>query len=105
MRVLASWGGERVPAFKDAPTFKELGYPNIEYYNWAGLFAPKATPAAIVDRLRAEMKTAMVDPAVVKVFEAADSPPAWLDMADFQKFVAADTVRLVAATKKVGRVE
>ena len=61
----AQWafrGGERVPAFKDAPTFKELGYPGIEYYNWAGLFGPKTLPAPIVDRLRAEMKAVMADP-------------------------------------------
>jgi tripartite-type tricarboxylate transporter receptor subunit TctC len=105
VRVLASWGAERVPAFKDVPTFKELGFPGIEYYNWAGLFGPKTLPAPIVDRLRAEMKAVMADPSVIKVFEAADSPPAWLDKPDFEKFVAADTVRLVAATKKVGRVE
>src|SRR3954469_1667373 len=38
MRVLANWGGERVSSFPDLPTFKELGYPSVEFYIWAGLF-------------------------------------------------------------------
>ena len=32
MRVLANWGAERVPAFPDLPTFRELGYQNVEFY-------------------------------------------------------------------------
>ena len=37
MRVLANWGAERVASFPDLPTFKELGYKDVEFYIWAGL--------------------------------------------------------------------
>ena len=36
MRVLANWGAERVKSFPDLPTFRELGYKDVEFYIWAG---------------------------------------------------------------------
>jgi tripartite-type tricarboxylate transporter receptor subunit TctC len=105
MRVLANWGGERVPSFPDLPTFKELGYPNVEFYIWAGLFAPKGVPEPIMTRLRDAMRQAMRDPEVTKTFENAGSPPAYQDAPDFARFVEADSARLIAAVKKIGKVE
>ena len=34
----------------------ELGYKDVEYYIWAGLFAPKGTPAPVITRLRDAMR-------------------------------------------------
>ena len=48
MRVLANWGAARVKSFPDLPTFKELGYKDVEFYIWAGLFAQSALPAPIM---------------------------------------------------------
>ena len=105
VKVLANWGAQRIPTFADVKTFREIGYPDIEYYNWAGVFAPRATPAAIIDRLRAEIRRAMSDPGVVKIFEGASSPPAFLDAPDFAAFVAGDSARLVKAVRKIGKVD
>ncbi len=105
VRVLANWGAERVPTFPDVKTFRELGFPNVEFYIWGGLFAPKATPAPVIARLREEVRKAMADPAIIRIFEGAGSPPAWLDAPDFQKFIAVDSARLIAAVKKIGKVE
>src|SRR5246127_294730 len=38
MRVLANWGAERIASFPELPTFRELGYKDVEFYIWAGLF-------------------------------------------------------------------
>ncbi|HVL73956.1 MAG TPA: tripartite tricarboxylate transporter substrate binding protein, partial [Beijerinckiaceae bacterium] len=105
MRVLANWGAERVPAFPDLPTFRELGYPNVEFYIWAGLFAPQGLPEPVMNRLREAMRQAMNDPEVRKIFENAGSPPAYQDAPEFAKFVEADSARLIAAVKKIGKVE
>ena len=74
MRVLANWGAARVASFPDVPTFKESGYPAVEFYIWAGLFAPKGLPEPVMAKLRDAMRQAMSDPEVLKVFEAAGSP-------------------------------
>jgi tripartite-type tricarboxylate transporter receptor subunit TctC len=105
VRILANWGAERVPSFPEVKTFKELGYPNVEFYIWAGLFAPKATPVDVIDRLRVETKAAMADPAIIKIFDGAGSPPAWLDAPDFADFVATDSARLIKAVEKIGKVD
>lgn len=105
LRVLACWGAERVPSFPDAPTFEELGYRDVEFYIWAGLFAQTGTPEPIVTRLRDATREAMRSPEVVKVFEGAGSPPAYLDAPEFARFVAADSARLIAAVQKIGKVE
>ena len=104
MRVLANWGAERVPAFPDLPTFKELGYTDVEFYIWAGLFAQQTLPAPIMTRLREAMAEAVKAPEVARTFNAAGSPVAYLDAPQFSDFVKADSARLSAAVKKIGKV-
>jgi tripartite-type tricarboxylate transporter receptor subunit TctC len=105
MRVLANWGAERIASFPDLPTFRELGYSDVEFYIWAGLFAQAALPAPIVVRLREAMAQAVKSPEVIKTFATAGSPVAYMDAPEFAKFVEADSARLVAAVKRIGRVE
>lgn len=105
MRVLAGWGAERVPSFPDLPTFKELGYKDVEFYIWAGLFAQKALPEPIMTQLRKAVAEAVKSPEVTKTFETAGSPVAYQDAPEFAKFVESDSARLIAAVKKIGKVE
>ena len=105
IRVLANWGAERIPSFPDLPTFKQQGYTDVEFYIWAGLFAPRALPEPIMTKLRGAMREAVKAPEVVKTFEAAGSPVAYQDAPEFKTFVDADSTRLIAAVKKIGKVE
>lgn len=105
MRVLANWGAERIANFPDLPTFRELGYRDVEFYIWAGLFAQAALPQPIMSRLREAMVQAVKAPEVVRTFATAGSPVAYLDAPEFEKFVESDSARLIAAVKKIGKVE
>ena len=105
MRVLANWGAERIASFPDTPTFKELGYPVVEFYIWAGLFAQTAVPEPIMTRLRDAMREAVQSPEVKKTFETGGSPVAYMDAPEFAKFVEVDSARLIAAVKTIGKVE
>ena len=104
LRILGNWGAERIKSFPDVPTFRELGYSDVEFYIWAGLFAPKGLPEPVMTKLRAAMRQAMQAPEVTKIFETAGSPPAYLDAPDFARFVETDSARLIAAVKKIGKV-
>ena len=104
-RLLANWGPKRAAEYPDVPTFIELGYKDVEYYIWAGLFAPKGVPAPVIERLRNAMRQVMADPKVTDVFVKANSPPAYLDQPEFQKFVDADARRLIPVIKKIGRLD
>jgi tripartite-type tricarboxylate transporter receptor subunit TctC len=105
VRVLGCWGRERVAAFPDVPTFIEKGLPEVEFYIWAGLFAPAATPAPVMARLRDAVRQAVADPALVNAFTAAGAPVAYLDAPEFQKFFEEDSARLLRAVQRIGRVE
>jgi tripartite-type tricarboxylate transporter receptor subunit TctC len=50
VRVLATSGETRSPFYPDVPTFAEQGVKEIVVSEWFGLFAPAATPPAIVTR-------------------------------------------------------
>jgi tripartite-type tricarboxylate transporter receptor subunit TctC len=104
-RLLANWGAKRSAEYADVPTLIELGYKDVEYYIWAGLFAPKGTPAPVITRLRDAMRQAMADPTVTAVFVKAASPPAYMDQPEFQKFVDGDAKRLIPVIKKIGRLD
>ena len=55
---------ERIPAASDVPTMAEQGVPDFVSGTWAGLIAPAGTPKEIVDRISAEAKKALADPAL-----------------------------------------
>jgi tripartite-type tricarboxylate transporter receptor subunit TctC len=104
-RLLANWGVKRSAEYPNVPTFLELGYKDVEYYIWAGLFAPKGTPEPVIKRLREAMAEVMKKPEVTDVFVKAASPPAYMDQPEFAKFVDADAKRLVPVIRKIGRLD
>jgi len=104
-RLLASWGPKRAAEYPDVPTFIEIGYKDVEYYIWAGLFTPKGTPQPVVTRLRDAMREVMKNPQVTDVFVKAASPPAYMDQPEFQKFVDDDAKRLIPVIRKIGRLD
>jgi tripartite-type tricarboxylate transporter receptor subunit TctC len=52
----------RSPFLPELPTIAELGYPGFEAVGWVGIVAPARTPAAILDKLNAEMVSIISDP-------------------------------------------
>jgi tripartite-type tricarboxylate transporter receptor subunit TctC len=104
IRPLAGWGAKRVAALPDVATFKELGY-NIEFYIWAGLFAPRGTSPAVMKTIRESVKQA-VDTAEFKAaMEKLQTPIAYLDAPEFQKFWDKDAKMLTDAIKRIGKLE
>jgi tripartite-type tricarboxylate transporter receptor subunit TctC len=52
-----------VPAYADTPTVAESGYRDFQVNSWVGLLAPAGTPRPVVDRLQAEVRKIVTDPA------------------------------------------
>lgn len=105
VRILAGWGSERLPVFPDVPTFIELGWPDVEFYIWAGLFVATGVPEPVLMQIREAMRTVMATQDVRQIFEAAGSPPAYLDAPDFVRFMEGDNARLLAAVRRIGRID
>lgn len=60
VRVLATANHTRLPAYPDIPTFRELGI-GYELLIWHGMFVPKGTPPAAIERLTELVKAAAAD--------------------------------------------
>ncbi|MGL4290203.1 MAG: Bug family tripartite tricarboxylate transporter substrate binding protein [Phreatobacter sp.] len=61
VKPLATLAADRMQVFPDVPTVSELGFPNMELRGWNGFFAPKATPAAVIQRLQSVIQAAAAD--------------------------------------------
>jgi tripartite-type tricarboxylate transporter receptor subunit TctC len=104
LRPLAGWGAKRVAALPDIATFKELGY-DIEFYIWAGLFAPRGTSPAVMKTIRESVKQAVNTAEFKSAMEKLQTPIAYLDAPDFQKFWDKDAKMLTDAIKRIGKLE
>jgi len=62
LKALAITSSQRSPLLPDVPTIAESGVPNYESDTWVGMFVPKATPEAIVQKLYKATAIALEDP-------------------------------------------
>ena len=72
---------KRVPSLPEVPTLAEAGLPDVEIAIWHGLYAPKGTPAAVIDKLVGALQTALTDPQVKARFAELGSEPVATDRA------------------------
>jgi tripartite-type tricarboxylate transporter receptor subunit TctC len=105
MRPLASWGATRHASYPDSPTFRELGYKDVEYYIWAGLFAPRGTPEPVMKKLRDATRQAAQDTDFKAAMAKVDSIVDYKDAPEFQQYWMADAKRLAGLVRVVGKVE
>ncbi len=105
LRALAGWGDKRVAALPDVPTFKELGYPDAEFYIWAGVFAPRGTPEPVLAKLRETLRVAVADPDFKGAMDKLETPIVFKQGEEFARFFEADARRLAAGVRKVGKIE
>lgn len=69
---------QRLSALPTIPTLDEQGMKGFEVKVWHGMYAPKGTPKAVLDKLNAALRFAMEDPAVKQRMQdlSADIPSA-----------------------------
>ena len=103
LRALACFSEKRAASLPDVPTMKESGY-DVLFSLWVGLFAPKGTPDAIVDKLREESKKAAATDQFKKAIDNLGDVIAYLDRPEFAKFWDEDAKRVEAAVQAIGKV-
>jgi tripartite-type tricarboxylate transporter receptor subunit TctC len=62
LKALAAVPAQRLPELPNVPTLAEQGFPGIGTNAWQGMFAPAATPKAIVDKLHGAVMTILTKP-------------------------------------------
>lgn len=64
IKAFAVSGPKRAPQLPDVPTFRELGFPQLEAVAWMGLWSAPEVPADVQARVRAVTLKALADPAL-----------------------------------------
>jgi tripartite-type tricarboxylate transporter receptor subunit TctC len=71
----------RLPTLPDVPTTAEAGFAKIAITTWFALYAPRGTPAPVIDRLVAALQSALKDTTVVTRFAQLSMEPVSQDRA------------------------
>lgn len=93
VRPIAVTSAQRMGNAPDIPTAAESGFPNLVYYSWYGVWAPKDTPAFKVKSLNAAFNTAVKDLAKAGALSPLGILPVIEDVASFQQFIERDVTR------------
>ncbi len=87
LRAVAIASAERVSQLPNVATFAENGLPDFQVSAWFGVFAPKGTPAPIVDQLNRKINAAFQAEVAKKFLYDQGSIALNSTSADFQKFI------------------
>lgn len=96
VRAFAVTTRERVAALSDLPTAAEAGLPGFEVSVWHGMYAPRGTPAPVVQRLSQALQAALREASLVERFAALGTAPVAQDRATpaaHREFWQADIAR------------
>lgn len=105
LKALAVTGDTRNPQQPNIATFAESGFPTIDLKSWFGLFAPKGTPATVIEKLSNDISAAVRDPAVQKRLQEIGSEPVGSKTDQFQLFVNNDIKRWGGLITQSGATE
>jgi len=101
LRVLNTWGAERLAKFPDAPTLKELGLDIVQNSPF-GIGAPKGTSPEVVKRLHDAFKQAMEQDNYKTALARYDMVPIYMNTAAYTRFAQETFMREKALVEKLG---
>jgi tripartite-type tricarboxylate transporter receptor subunit TctC len=103
LRILAVTSERRLGGAPDIPTAVESGMPELRYAGWFGLFAPRATPGTIVERIAKATRVSMSDPVLQETYRSQGLEPDTDSSPDtFQRLVEEELIRLAPIINSIG---
>ena len=102
LRAIAVTAPVRSPLLPDVPTFKEAGYPDLQFSAWFGFVAPARTPPEIIDKLNAEVGRALSSPEGRRKLEEAGFRVTPSTPAEFGKYIGEERERWAKVVKQSG---
>ena len=99
---LAVSGDRRVDSIKDLPTFKELNVTPTDVGSWQGLLTTAGTPAAVQERLNAELNKILAMPDIAKRIQDLGGEVKAGPSAALAKWIETNTAAYAAIIKEAG---
>ena len=103
LKLLAATSRDRTANLPNLPSVAESGYPDVQSLAWNGLFAPGATPAAVIDKINSDVNAALADPGVRELLLKQGLVPGGGTPTDFKTLVESESRKwgpLIAAKIK-----
>jgi len=100
--VLAAAGKKRNPLAPDAPTFAEIGYPQIDVSLWYGMMVPAGTPQPVIDRLNREIGKVLALPEIRERFAAQGAEATSTTPEQFAQFMRQELAKWAPVVKRAG---
>jgi len=102
LRALGVATSARSEAAPEIASIAEQGYPGFDISLWFGVWAPAATPPAVVARLNADIARALQDPELTAVFARTGIQPRALGTIAFAAYVREEMARYQAVARAAG---
>lgn len=99
LKALAITAPQRHPQLPDVPTVAELGWPELEMSVWYGLFAPKGTPPAVIEKINAAVARVVARPEIRKRLADLGHEVSPMSTAQVQELIRKDSVKWTKAAK------
>lgn len=99
---IATSGSKREVVLPTTPVMSEVGFPDLEFSNWNGLYAPAGTPEAIIEKINSEVRKALSDSAVSARLVSAGIYPSPGTPEQLKALRKADVERWGSVIKAVG---
>ena len=91
LKALAVLGPKRADPLPNVPTIGEAGFPDVQGITFNGIFAPKATPQPIVDKLSTAIRAALEKKAAIDQLAALGSEARGSKPEEFRAFLEQET--------------
>ena len=101
LRALAVTSAKRLAVLPGVPAVAEA-LPGYESFSWYGVYAPRHTSAAVIERLNQEINAALADPAIKARIAELGGVPLAGSPAVFAKFLADETAKWAKVVKFSG---
>ena len=101
LRALATGHRERLRSMPELPTLAET-LPGFSNNGWYGIVAPAGTPAAIINKLSAEMKRALANAEFSKYVESIGMEPAGSTPQELQEWIRSELARWTKVVRDAG---
>ncbi|OWT80145.1 MULTISPECIES: tripartite tricarboxylate transporter substrate binding protein [unclassified Achromobacter] len=93
LRALAVSSRERLQVLPNVPTVAEVVLPDFQFSLWGGMFAPAATPKAVVEQINATLNAILAEQQVKARFEADGAAVRPNTVAEFNQFVHSEAAK------------
>jgi tripartite-type tricarboxylate transporter receptor subunit TctC len=101
LKAIATTYTKRISIYPSIPTTAEQGYPTVQIGHWAGLYAPRGTPQAVIERMNAALQAALKTDEVKDKLIKTGIEPAAGSVADFVAFTKTERERLSKLAAKI----